>query len=180
MIKLKIELVAEGLDHPTSMVFLGQNDFLVLEKDKGTVQRVTNGIIHDQPLLDLNVDNEGERGMLGIGTLKSSDGRTFVFLYYTESSKDGGDTRYTRIPAGNVLYKYEFVGGRLINPNVLFEFSESRHPAHNGGKILMGPDNNLYLVVGDGDSCVDRSQKINGKYVCSDANLDYILNSQRL
>ena len=64
--KLKIELVAEGLRHPTSMVFLGQNDFLVLEKDKGTVQRVTNGIIHDKPLLDLNVDNEGERGMLGI------------------------------------------------------------------------------------------------------------------
>ena len=48
------------------MVFLGPDDFLVLEKDKGTVQRVTNGTIHDQPLLDLNVDNEGERGMLGI------------------------------------------------------------------------------------------------------------------
>ena len=176
--KLKIELVAEGLRHPTSMVFLGQNDFLVLEKDKGTVQRVTNGIIHDKPLLDLNVDNEGERGMLGISTMKSSDGRTFVFLYYTESSKDSGDTRYTRTPAGNVLYKYEFVGGRLINPKVLFDFPESRHSAHNGGKILTGPDKNLYLVVGDGDSCVDRSQKINGKFVCSDANLDYILNSQ--
>ena len=50
------------------------------------------------------MDNEGERGMLGIGPMKSSDGRTFVFLYYTKSSKDGGDTRYTRIPAGNVLY----------------------------------------------------------------------------
>ena len=176
--KLKVELVAEGLRHPTSMVFLGQNDFLVLEKDKGTVQRVTNGIIHDKPLLDLNVDNEGERGMLGISTMKSSDGRIFVFLYYTESSKDSGDTRYTRTPAGNVLYKYEFVGGRLTNPKVLFDFPESRHSAHNGGKILTGPDNNLYLVVGDGDSCVDRSQKINGKFVCSDANLDYILNSQ--
>ena len=176
--KLKIELVAEGLRHPTSMVFLGQNDFLVLEKDKGTVQRVTNGIIHDKPLLDLNVDNEGERGMLGISTMNSSDGRTFVFLYYTESSKDSGDTRYTKTPAGNVLYKYEFVGGRLINPKVLFDFPESRHSAHNGGKILTGPDKNLYLVVGDGDSCVDRSQKINGKFVCSDANLDYILNSQ--
>jgi aldose sugar dehydrogenase len=176
--KLKIELVAEGLRHPTSMVFLGQNDFLVLEKDKGTVQRVTNGIIHDKPLLDLNVDNEGERGMLGISTMKSPNGRIFVFLYYTESSKDSGDTRYTRTPAGNVLYRYEFVGGRLINPTVLFDFPESRHSAHNGGKILTGPDNNLYLVVGDGDSCVDRSQKINGKFVCSDANLDYILNSQ--
>ena len=99
---LKVELVAEGLHRPTSMVFLGQDDFLVLEKDKGTVQRVTNGTIHDQPLLDLNVDNEGERGMLGISTMKSSDGRTFVFIYYTKSSKDGGDTRYTGIPVGNV------------------------------------------------------------------------------
>ena len=112
--------------------------------------------------------------------MKSSDGRTFVFIYYTKSSKDGGDTRYTGIPVGNVLYKYEFVGGRLINPKILFDFPESRHSAHNGGKILTGPDNNLYLIVGDGDSCVDRSQKINGKYVCSDANLDYILNSQSL
>lgn len=48
--ELKIEWVAEGLHHPTSMVFLGQDDFLVLEKDKGTVQRVNNGTIHDQPL----------------------------------------------------------------------------------------------------------------------------------
>jgi len=176
--KLKIELVAEGLHHPTSMVFLGQNDFLVLEKDKGTVQRVTNGNIQYPPLLDLNVDSEGERGMLGISTMKSSDGRTFVFLYYTKSTIDGRDTRYTKTPAGNVLYKYEFLNGRLINPKILYDFPESRHSAHNGGKLLTGPDNNLYLVVGDGDSCVDRSQKINGKYVCSDANLDYILNSE--
>lgn len=177
-IKLKIELVAEGLRHPTSMVFLGQDDLLVLEKNKGTVQRITNGTIRDQPLLDLNVDNEGERGMLGISAIKSSDGRTFVFLYYTESSKDDGDVRYSTIPVGNVLYKYEFVGGRLVNPKVLVDLPESRHSAHNGGKILMGPDNNLYVVVGDGDSCVDRSQKINGKFVCSDRNLEYILNSQ--
>jgi glucose/arabinose dehydrogenase len=176
--KLKIELVAEGLNHPTSMAFLGQNDFLVLDKDKGTVQRVTNGNIQYPPLLDLNVDSEGERGMLGISTMKSSDGRTFVFLYYTESTIDGRDTRYTKTPAGNVLYKYEFLNGRLINPKILYDFPESRHSAHNGGKLLTGPDNNLYLVVGDGDSCVDRSQKINGKYVCSDANLDYILNSE--
>lgn len=32
---LKIELVSEGLELPTSMAFLGLNDILVLEKDKG-------------------------------------------------------------------------------------------------------------------------------------------------
>ena len=40
---LKIEEVVNGLNTPTTMAFLGPNDFLVLEKDKGTVQRVVNG-----------------------------------------------------------------------------------------------------------------------------------------
>ena len=33
---LRAELVFEGLKSPTSMAFLGEDDFLVLEKDKGT------------------------------------------------------------------------------------------------------------------------------------------------
>ena len=67
-----------------------------------------------------------KREMLGIRTMKSSDGRTFVFIYYTKSSKDGSDTRYTGIPVGNVLYKYEFVVADLINPKILFDFPEKQ------------------------------------------------------
>ena len=48
---LKVEEVAGGLDTPTTMAFLGPNDILVLEKDKGTVQRVVNGKILGEPLL---------------------------------------------------------------------------------------------------------------------------------
>jgi aldose sugar dehydrogenase len=177
-VNMKVELVAEGLRHPTSMTFLNHDDLLVLEKDKGTVLRITNGIIREQPLLDINVSNEGERGMLGISSIKSAGGETFVFLYFTESSKKDGYARNSTIPVGNVLYRYEFVDGRLVNPKVLLDLPDSIHPAHNGGKILIGPDGNLYVVVGDGDSCVDRSQKINGRFACSDSNLDYILNSQ--
>ena len=40
--KLKTELVTSGLDFPTTMAFLGPNDFLILEK-AGLVKRVTNG-----------------------------------------------------------------------------------------------------------------------------------------
>lgn len=178
-IKLKIELVAEGLRQPTSMVFLGQDDLLVLEKNKGTVQRISNGTMNQQPILDINVATRNERGMLGIAADKTSDGRTFVFLYFTESSKeDGEDVRNDRIPIGNRLYKYELIGDKLLNPKLLFDLPGSRHSAHNGGKILIGPDENLYLAVGDGDSCVDRSIKINRKYICSDNNLEFILNSE--
>jgi glucose/arabinose dehydrogenase len=42
---LKVELIVQGLDLPTTMAFLGPNDILVLEKDKGTVQRIVNGKI---------------------------------------------------------------------------------------------------------------------------------------
>jgi glucose/arabinose dehydrogenase len=37
---LKVEEVVSGLDMPTTMAFLGTNDILVLEKDKGAVQRI--------------------------------------------------------------------------------------------------------------------------------------------
>lgn len=40
---LGIEVVAEGLEFPTIIAFIGPNDILVLEKEKGTVQRIVNG-----------------------------------------------------------------------------------------------------------------------------------------
>jgi glucose/arabinose dehydrogenase len=37
---LRIEEVANGLELPTTMAFIGYDDFLILEKEKGTVRRV--------------------------------------------------------------------------------------------------------------------------------------------
>src|SRR5919112_1482244 len=91
---LKVEEVARGLDLPTTMAFLGDNDILVLEKDKGTVQRIVNGKMLPEPLLDVNVATSVERCMCGIAvssqssdSVSSSSGggtglRTYVFLYY--------------------------------------------------------------------------------------------------
>jgi hypothetical protein len=38
-----VETVTEGPEFPTTIAFLGPNDILVLEKEKGTVQRIING-----------------------------------------------------------------------------------------------------------------------------------------
>ena len=37
---LWMEVVAKGLEFPTTIAFIGPNDILVLEKEKGTVQRI--------------------------------------------------------------------------------------------------------------------------------------------
>jgi aldose sugar dehydrogenase len=143
---LKMELVASGIESPTSMAFLGPNDVLVLEKDKGTVQRIVSGEISEEPILDVNVNAEDERGLLGIAVSKnSSTERTYVFLFYTEAegTEDGGE------PIANRLYRYELVDGELANPTLLLDLPYLPGPAHNGGVVTMGPDNNVYVAVGE-------------------------------
>jgi glucose/arabinose dehydrogenase len=71
---LDIEVVAEGLENPTSMTFLGPDDILVLEKDKGTVRRIVNGTLLSKPILDVPVASRGERGLLGIAVTSHETG----------------------------------------------------------------------------------------------------------
>jgi aldose sugar dehydrogenase len=146
---LKAEVIVSGLKAPTGMAFLGPNDILVTEKNKGTVQRIIDGKMLAEPLLDVNVANESERGLLGIAISKNltsgTDQPTYVFLFYSETvGKDGGNL------LGNRLYRYELVNNdKLVNPKLLLDLPTTPGPSHNGGVVKIGPDNNVYVVAGD-------------------------------
>jgi glucose/arabinose dehydrogenase len=143
---LKADPVFRGLNFPTSMAFLGPNDILLLEKDNGTVRRIVNGSMLPRPLLHVTVASEAERGMLGIAIAKNKNGTgnspPYIFLYYTESDRDGQ-------ALGNRLYRYELINDKLVNPKLLLSLPAKPGPFHNGGKIVSGPDNNVYLSIGD-------------------------------
>jgi glucose/arabinose dehydrogenase len=116
---------------------------LVLEKETGTVQRIINGKMLPQPILQVPVSTTSERGMLGIAIAKHNNGGpTYVFLYYT---KAGGGTQ----SLANVLYRYELVNDKLLNPKLLLNLPALPGANHNGGKVVIGPDNNVYTVIGD-------------------------------
>src|SRR5262249_21867157 len=87
---LDVRPVATGLVAPTAKAFLGANDFLVLEKISGKVQRVTNGTLTGA-VLDLPVNNLAQRGLLGITLHPGFATNHHVYLYWTESST-GGDS----------------------------------------------------------------------------------------
>src|SRR5918992_1698313 len=150
---LQVEEVVRGLDLPTAMAFLGPDDILVLEKDKGTVQRIVNGKMLPEPLLDVNVATSVERCMCGIAlSSQSNTGLTYVFLYYTEAElTDSEDIIEGKAPLGNRLDRYELVNNKLINPVLLLDLPAIPGPRHNGGAIMIGPDNNLYVPIGDVD-----------------------------
>jgi glucose/arabinose dehydrogenase len=136
------------------MSFVGQDDFLVLQKD-GKVFRVINERISAEPLIQIPVAKGYFQGLLGIATTKNmSQNSTLVFLYYTEAStkQNNNDTKDLKsnisFPLGNRVYRYQLLDNKLINPVMLLDLPARPGPRGNGGFITIGPDNNLYIVIG--------------------------------
>jgi aldose sugar dehydrogenase len=137
----KLEKVVEGFSRPTGISFLGSDDFLVIEEDTGKVKRIIDGNM-PQTILDVDVSTNDSRGLIGIDSTVIGD-KTFVFLYFTESSSiDGGK------PLGNRLYRYELVNGQLTNQKLLLDMPAGPGSKDNGGPVVVGPDNNLYSATG--------------------------------
>jgi aldose sugar dehydrogenase len=147
---LAVEQVTGGLISPTTMAFLDEDTILVLEKDSGRVRMIENGVLQPEPLLDVAVANDGERGLLGTAVSIENETTTYVFLYFTESGGGvDGDDRQDVSPAGNRLYRYELQGDRLVNPLLLLDLPALPGPRYNGGPVVIGPDNNVYVIIGD-------------------------------
>ena len=148
--KLKSELVYQGLELPTNMAFLGPDDILVLEKNKGTIERIVNGVKLGEPVLDLGVAS-GER-LLGIAIQNNfitshadiHKNSTYVFLYLAAVEKRDQNLIGKM---GNSLYRYELVDNKLVNPKLLLDLPSA--VGHNGGEILIGPDKYVYITVGE-------------------------------
>ena len=85
-----IETVFTGINSSTNMAFLGPNDILVLDDNSGKVNRILNGSMLDETLIDVN--SFYQDGLIGIATTKSQNGLIYVFLYYNEAPlKYGAD-----------------------------------------------------------------------------------------
>ena len=169
---LKVELVARNLNFPTAIDFLGNDDLLLTEKDTGNVYEIINGNI-TAPLIHLNVTTRDERGLLGLAISgngnNSSKDNTLVYLYYTLCGKDkdtdsevsqqflngekvgqptikGGSKK-----CGNYVYRYELDANnnKLVAPKLIASLPGLPGPSHNGGKLLMDKEKNLFVTIGD-------------------------------
>ena len=143
---LAISEITSGLSAPTTMAFIGSQDFLVLQKNDGRVRRVIAGVLQTGAVLDLAVDGSSERGLLGIAVHPDFPTKPFIYLYYTESTT-GTDSSGSA--AANRVDRYTWNGSALTDPVLILDLSASPGPNHNGGVIAFGPDGKLYVVIGD-------------------------------
>lgn len=160
---LTVTTVVSGLSQPIAMAFIGPNDMLVTEKASGRVKRVTNGIVTGV-VLDLAVNSNSERGLLGIALHPRFPATPYVYLYDTESST-GADTNVpANVPLlGNRVDRFVWNGSTLtFDRNIikLRSFQNDRNNVadptlpvlrgnHNGGVLRFGPDGKLYVIIGD-------------------------------
>ena len=155
---LSVKTVASGLSQPTSMAFIGNNDFFVLEKNTGKVQRVTNGVVQNPVPLDLAVNSGSERGALGIALHPNFLLNRYVYLYWTESSTGVDSTNLADVfqPLSNRADRYVWNGSTLTFDRNLIKLRAYQADAnqalrgnHNGGILRFGPDGKLYILMGD-------------------------------
>ncbi len=159
---LAIDTVVTQLSTPAAMAFLASDDFLFLEKNSGRVRRVVGGVVQPAPVLDVAVNAENERGLLGIAINRESPPR--VFLFFTEAADPDGDGQPDGGAAlGNRVYRFTWNGAlaRLENRQLVLDLPVSPGPNHDGGVLVLGPTPTpgpeplvgdgslLYAVIGD-------------------------------
>jgi len=140
--------VTSGLSQPTTMAFLDADTVLVFEKASGVVRRIVNGVVTNVAI-DLPVNSSSERGGLGICISPNFAVDHHVFLYYSHAASKGGAWTGNRVER----FVYNPGPGTLTFDQSIITFAmdpaQSNGANHDGGIIMIGPDDKLYIITGD-------------------------------
>lgn len=133
--------VVTGLASPTTMTLSPDGRIFVAEQ-AGSLRVIKNGTLLPTPFMTLNVDNSGERGLLGVAFDPSFPLNQYLYVYYTVPGS----------PSHNRISRFTAMGD-VVQPGseVMIADLDDLSDAiiHNGGAMHFGPDGALYVSVGD-------------------------------
>ena len=131
----KIEKYVTDLNIPIAIDFI-DSDMFILQKNDGIIHLIQNGKLKEQPILDLEVSNYGEQGLLGITTVGNK-----IYLFFTEAFHDGG------LSHGNKIYEYTWDGEKISNPKLIKSLPGWTH-GYNSGVMTHDLENKIFAVSG--------------------------------
>lgn len=154
--RLDVRTVVSGLVTPTSLAFLGPDEFFVVEKNTGQVQHVVDGAV-EATVLDLAVNFASERGLLGIALHPDFPSDPGVYLYWTQTISGVDSEVLSDVPLlGNRVDRFVWDGSTLtMDHNLIMlrafqaDAGQPERGNHDGGVITFGPDEKLYILIGD-------------------------------
>lgn len=143
-VKVRADLIADGLEHPWGLAFLPNGDALVTERE-GRIRILTSKGL-SKPVAGMpQVAVGGEGGLLDIAVGSDFDKTGAVFFAYSDAGLGGIGTsvaRATLVRDGTVA--------RLENLKVIFSTpKKGRARTHFGARILVNDDGTLFITPGD-------------------------------
>ena len=135
------ETQVRGLSSPTAMA-VGPDGWILVCEQRGTLRLIRNGALQSQPFLQVDAQSFQERGLGGVQFDPGFVSNRWIYVYYT-AMQPTLHNRLSRFTAGET----NAVPGSEVALLDLPTLGVSGW--HNGGSIAFGPDDKLYLGVGD-------------------------------
>jgi glucose/arabinose dehydrogenase len=144
-----------GLSSPTSMAFAPDGRLFICEQG-GNLRVVKDGVLQSTPFLSLDVDSNGERGLLGVAFDPDFATNRYLYIYYTVPSSAGGPhNRVARVRASSTDPNVAGAG----TLKTIFDLPQlSSATNHNGGALLF-KRGKLFIAVGE-NANGDNSQSL--------------------
>jgi glucose/arabinose dehydrogenase len=143
--------VASGLSQPIGITYTSsEEDRIYIVEQVGIVSIIDRRSFLPEPFLDIQsrVNSQGsEQGLLGLAFHPQYPQVPFIFVNYTDLK---GNTVISRFMVTGGEPAQADAGSEKILLRVDQPFSN-----HNGGEVVFGPDDYLYLGLGDGGSAGD-------------------------
>jgi glucose/arabinose dehydrogenase len=120
---------------------------------RGFVRVIQNGQLVLNPVAIFSVVHEGERGLLGIAVDPGFATNHFVWVYLTKRTNSPWCSTIE-----NRVVRFQLNDDNTVTeePVVMGCFPVSQYETiHNGGNLHFGPDDKLYISVGNNDSTND-------------------------
>jgi glucose/arabinose dehydrogenase len=135
-------LVKGNLQNPAGFTFDRDGRIWYIEKDSGEIRVLTPSTGRDRLFFDIpGVNAEGERGGLGVALHPEWPATPYVYAYVTRTGSGGA--------LQNQVLSIRADGGVGVGWTVLLRWNVTSARNHNGGRILFGPDGNLWIVTGE-------------------------------
>ncbi len=140
-----LEPVATGFEQPLFVTHAGDERLFVVERG-GTIRIVQDGVVAETPFLDIG-DRVGadasERGLLGLAFAPNYSETGLFYVNYTDLDGNTVVSRFQTPDDGGIA-------NAESEQAILTQ--QQPFPNHNGGMLAFGPDNYLYIGLGDGGS----------------------------
>jgi glucose/arabinose dehydrogenase len=138
-----VETEIKGLSIPTAIALHPDGRIFVCQQT-GELRVIKNGAVLPTPFTTLNVNADGERGLLGVAFDPNYATNRFVYVYYTATTPTIHN-RVSRFTASGANEDVAVAGSEVV----LLDLETLGQANHNGGAIHFGPDGKLYIAVGE-------------------------------